>query len=560
MPRSPTIRTTGWLLLAAAWVVVAGLLTARLAGQALDDVFITYRYAQNFAAGEGLVFNPGERIFGTTAPGWALLLGLLQIFTTVPVHVLGTVLTALALLALGGLLALEGQRLGRTPEALVAGSLVLTSTYFWLHNGLELLPSLAILLLAARLTPRSQSRPNPRPGASTIPAHRRRLVTAGLLAGSAVWLRPEIGLGAGLLGLLLLWEEGRPREAGRGLKSSLPMTYGLTVAAVVTAGLLAAATWFETVLPQTLAAKRIQGAWAAGAAEAGGGNAGGWQSGTDFWLEGLRWLRLSYTTDWIATGVFVAGGLAGMTMLLRSGSRPLRLLAAYALALVVVYPLLQVPFYTWYSIPVLVALTYGLTFGAGAVVRRLLSLAHASRSRVSAAAMMLLAVAVVTIAGLPALRASERMADGYRSFQEIPLYRAYRDTGEWLAANTPAETSVAYVEVGTVAYFSHRPVFDLLGLVTPGVLTAVSRRDLEHAFLTSPADYVLDSGRVHGLMAQVVSRPWFSSFYEEVARIPIPGGQDTVIIYRRSTGHPLPEPPPPRPPSLGPRDASPSRK
>lgn len=42
-----------------------------------DDAFITWRYAQNLAAGEGLVFNPGapwEPILGTTTPGYAVLL------------------------------------------------------------------------------------------------------------------------------------------------------------------------------------------------------------------------------------------------------------------------------------------------------------------------------------------------------------------------------------------------------------------------------------------------------------------------------------------------------
>ena len=38
-----------------------------------DDFFITYRYAQNLLAGNGFVFNPGERVFGTTAPGWGLV-------------------------------------------------------------------------------------------------------------------------------------------------------------------------------------------------------------------------------------------------------------------------------------------------------------------------------------------------------------------------------------------------------------------------------------------------------------------------------------------------------
>ncbi|MGO8788779.1 MAG: hypothetical protein ACLQVL_15550 [Terriglobia bacterium] len=30
----------------------------------LDDAFISYRYAENLARGEGLVFNPGERVEG----------------------------------------------------------------------------------------------------------------------------------------------------------------------------------------------------------------------------------------------------------------------------------------------------------------------------------------------------------------------------------------------------------------------------------------------------------------------------------------------------------------
>ena len=39
-----------------------------------DDAWITYRYAYNLAAGDGFVYNPGERVFGTSAPGYALLL------------------------------------------------------------------------------------------------------------------------------------------------------------------------------------------------------------------------------------------------------------------------------------------------------------------------------------------------------------------------------------------------------------------------------------------------------------------------------------------------------
>jgi len=46
----------------------------------LDDSFITFRYAQNLAAGHGLVYNPGDTTLSTTAPLYAILLAGLSHF------------------------------------------------------------------------------------------------------------------------------------------------------------------------------------------------------------------------------------------------------------------------------------------------------------------------------------------------------------------------------------------------------------------------------------------------------------------------------------------------
>jgi hypothetical protein len=43
----------------------------------IDDSFILYRYAENFAAGSGLVYNPGEYVEGYTSFLWVLVLGVL---------------------------------------------------------------------------------------------------------------------------------------------------------------------------------------------------------------------------------------------------------------------------------------------------------------------------------------------------------------------------------------------------------------------------------------------------------------------------------------------------
>jgi hypothetical protein len=38
-----------------------------------DDAFIIFRYAKNLVAGHGFVYNPGERVLGTTAPLWGMV-------------------------------------------------------------------------------------------------------------------------------------------------------------------------------------------------------------------------------------------------------------------------------------------------------------------------------------------------------------------------------------------------------------------------------------------------------------------------------------------------------
>jgi hypothetical protein len=63
---------------AASTIVLAVVLLAMfrsLGALAIDDAWITFRYAAQFAAGHGLVFNPGEPVQGYTTPLYALLLG-----------------------------------------------------------------------------------------------------------------------------------------------------------------------------------------------------------------------------------------------------------------------------------------------------------------------------------------------------------------------------------------------------------------------------------------------------------------------------------------------------
>lgn len=45
----------------------------------IDDSYITYRYARNLLSNNGFVYNPGERVLGTTTPFYTILLTLIAI-------------------------------------------------------------------------------------------------------------------------------------------------------------------------------------------------------------------------------------------------------------------------------------------------------------------------------------------------------------------------------------------------------------------------------------------------------------------------------------------------
>src|SRR6185369_12367260 len=212
------------------WIIPAVYASWRLGEKSFDDFYITYRYAWNLATGHGFVFNPGERVFGTTAPGFGLLLALLTRLTGISIPWLGTIAAAVALMGIA-VLALRDSG-DRWPEAFIAGSLLLTCHFVWVQHSIDVPFTLALLL-----------------------------------AGCAVWCRPDALAGAAILGLLL-WQERR----------LLPWRYGVALAAVVAAGLVSARLWFGQFLPHTLEAKRAQ-ALIAGSS---------WKAGMEFWPETLR--------------------------------------------------------------------------------------------------------------------------------------------------------------------------------------------------------------------------------------------------------------------------------
>jgi len=453
----------------------------RLAGWTSDDFYITYRYALNLAQGHGFVFNPGERVFGTTDPGLGLLLAALHFLTRVPVPLLGGALFAASLVGIATLLLFEGWRRGYRIEPVLGGSLLLISSYVWGNHGAAAPLAILLLLSSARLA-------------------ERRMVIAGLLAGAAVWVRPDAAIGVALLALILFWKDKR-----------LPWRFALASGCVIAAGLALAWLYFGSPMPNTLGAK----------ADMAAATANSW-SGGRFWRRAFVPISRHFGAEWPAVLIVAAAG--GWPLATRAG-RPGLLLALFGLGVAVVYPLLGVPFFSWYILPCLIAAAYGLAFLAGAIGGALAARIPSLR--------VLISVVIFTTLTFTTLQASWRF---FRDAAPVPHMLSYRRGAEWIKAHSAANASIAYVEIGVIGYYSERPILDLMGLVTPWARQYVLRNDLLGALKEKPTDFVLFHTR--GRMAPIVSARWFKRRYAEVMRFEDSGDprKATLEIYHRRSG------------------------
>jgi hypothetical protein len=160
-----------WLhLVTAALLIIVFLYGLLVLPIHLDDVYITARYARNLAAGEGFVYNQGERILGTTTP----LLTLIQAATMLvfsPEEALRLVSAALLALA-SFMFLLYGRRFGEPLAGFGAACALPATAFAYEFFGNEF--TLCIILFLG----------------TVILIVDKRLVAAGLLAGVGKhWLK-----------------------------------------------------------------------------------------------------------------------------------------------------------------------------------------------------------------------------------------------------------------------------------------------------------------------------------------------------------------------------------
>jgi len=382
-----------------------------------DDAYITFRYGQNLATGRGPVFNPGERVLGTTSPGEMLVSA--AIYPLAGLEGTPSWMAALGCLAWmvqGVLIFLVLRKgFGDWTALLGAAALLLGGAGSDIRVALETNQVVAFNLAALWM------------------AMERRWRTSALLAGLAVLFRPDALVFALPLALLCVLDQRR--------KALVP---ALIFLGVFTPWLLFATHYYGTPIPLT-AATKFQRASVGAYAQHIYDHFGTYVQPGRPMLRGLLW----------------ALGIVGAVRLFRE-NRWYALLAAYPFLHYAAYLKLR-PFtaHTWHLYPAEAMLIALAMVALGAMVESAQRWGRWVGGAI--ASVILLSTGFYAVA---------RVATHHDSQWTGGRDGAYREVAAFLEANGDREREYfASVEVGTIAYLTDFRAMDLGWLVSaPGEL------------------------------------------------------------------------------------------
>ena len=469
-----------------------------------DDAYITFRYAQNVAAGHGLVFNPGERVEGYSNLSWVLL-GAAAIRAGLdPVAVakgVGLVAAVLALM-LCWRLALR-LRPGIGLCALLGPFYLAISPVLVQHSVAALETAVFAVLVIAALLVTIDARPGGR---------LRRTVRVGLLLLLAL-TRVE---GPAVAVLLLLLRGLRARRGPTPWR-------GEAAAFLLLFGTYYVWRWiyFGAPLANTFYAKANGGLYGV--------------------IDGVQ-----YTVDFIRDSggaLFLALALVPLFL---GEARP-----AYVAALVLLFAYAAfvvgtggdwMYHYRFYAhvLPVIAAL---LAVG----IDGLLGLARTKTVRaglLNASLALVLLTTCVSI-GNTELRVARAVLPALASHNY--LSQNYEELGLWFKENSDPDATVAISDVGAVGYFSGRRILDMFGLIDPHIARLRGRlhykADPRYVLSRAPDFVVLvslnDEGagysfsRIPDYSMNVL--PEFHESYDLIRTVPQYWGNEFVLVYRRKS-------------------------
>jgi hypothetical protein len=421
-------------------------------GFPLDDSWIHLQFARNLASGQGLAYNPGELVTGSTAPLWTALVSLLFVLpgnVLVWVKLLGS---ALYLAAVAATYRLAGELgLGKPLASVAAGLVLATSWMVWSAlSGMEIPLFTALSLWGMVLHLRERAAPGRPP------------LAAGVLA-LACLARPE-----GLLLLLLSLGDRclvATRAAGNGKSGTLrfarprlaPVAAGLALAACALAGPLLFYRWAGgSFLPTTFAAK--------------GGELRRWVPSLQY-LHGI--LPVFLRPQPFMTFLFGAGVLAQIERLGTPRDRGL-LPALWVVGLPLTYSILSpekslllAGNFGRYYFPLLPPLVVLGVLGLERAAASLGPWVLAGRRRLALRAALLAVVLAPTLCNLAS--GSLFYATNVANVQDSDVHAA-----RWLSRRLAPAAVLAVNDIGALKFFLPNRIIDLAGIASPEL-----RREVE---------------------------------------------------------------------------------
>jgi hypothetical protein len=216
-----------------AWVALAARLVPT--PRTIDDAFITFRYARNIVTGSGFVYNPGERVLGTTTPLYTLLMAGVARSTGTSdyphlawlINALADTLTCLLLIRLGARVT-ERRSVGLATGALWA---IAPMSVTFAIGGMETSVFMLLLVLSASLY---------------LEAHTG---WAALTSALLLLTRPDGLIFVGLLLIDIAWQGWRRRR--------VPWREAMVFLLMCAPWALFATAYFGSPIPHSIAAKSL---------------------------------------------------------------------------------------------------------------------------------------------------------------------------------------------------------------------------------------------------------------------------------------------------------------
>jgi hypothetical protein len=410
-----------------------------------DDAFITYRYAANLAAGSGLVYNPGERVLGTTTPLFALLLGGLTSLTGLEPPALAAIISWTSLLGAGFTLYFAAREdLPRL--AWIVAALMISYPLLLMSVGMETFLFVFLLCLSLQ--------------AYCL----ERNLLASVCLGLLILTRHEGMLVAGILALDWIRRHRRVPE------------WMIPTAGLIGVWLIFAWVYFGSPIPHSAVAKLAA-------------------PRTPFLLGlGVYWTAYSRIVPLINVQLVLA--LFGLYAIVRHRGAPLprfyRLILVWSGSYFLTAAYLAGSF-PWYYAPLLpgMAILIGAGIAALSDAVRLLTdsrrLEPAITARMNAA--LMIGIAAILLAGNIRLWWNTLVMDW--TLIRDRRHRVYREMAAWIGSQAEPGETVASPEIGVLGYYLPLPIIDLHGLVTPDLAFLPGQDPLRAALEYYRPDYLI---------------------------------------------------------------------